>query len=323
MSELRCLCCGKIINIENAAKSELENQWHQKCCNSFFGKGAFPKIDISKENLEAFATETVSKGFTVAGVQKKLSLHLSKEKEQRLTIIGYPSGYILKPQTEEFEFLPELENLVMRMAETAKIKTVPNALIKLDDGPAYITKRIDRNFSGKETKPLAMEDFCQLSERLTEEKYKSSYERCAKVIKQYSSKSGLDLSEFFYRLVFCFITGNSDMHLKNFSLIESESGSRVFALSPAYDLLPVNIVLPEDKEEFALTLNGKKSNLKLTDFLTFAASCGINQAAAGKMIQKLMSYKTEFDEVINNSFLTDEYKKKMHSLVEERISRLI
>ena len=322
MSELRCLCCGKIISTVNASKSELENQWHQQCCNSFFGRGEFPKIDISKETLEAFATEAVSKGFTVAGVQKKLSLHLSKEKEQRLTIVGYPSGYILKPQTEEFDFLPELENLVMRMAKAAKIKTVPNALIKLDDGPAYITKRIDRSFSGNKIKLLAMEDFCQLSERLTEDKYKSSYEHCAKVIKQYSSKSGLDLSEFFYRLVFCFITGNSDMHLKNFSLIESESGSRIFSLSSAYDLLPVNIVLPEDKEEFALTMNGKKSNLKLNDFLTFEASCGINQAAAVKMIKKLVSYKTEFDELINNSLLNDEYKNRMLSLIEERISRL-
>ena len=322
MSELRCLCCGEIIKPENASKSELENQWHQKCCKSFFGRIEFPKIDISKETLEAFAMETVSKGLTVAGVQKKLSLHLSKEKEQRLTIVGYPSGYILKPQTEEFEFLPELENLVMRMAKAAKIKTVPNALIKLADGPAYITKRIDRNFSDSKIKFLAMEDFCQLSERLTEEKYKSSYERCAKVIKQYSSKSGLDLSDFFYRLIFCFITGNSDMHLKNFSLIENESGSRIFSLSPAYDLLPVNIVLPEDKEEFALTMNGKKSNLKQNDFLAFAASCGINQTATVKMIQKLISYKTKFDELINNSFLPDEYNKKMLSLIEERISRL-
>ena len=321
MSELRCLCCGNIINSENASCSELENQWHQKCCNTFFGSGTFPKIEISKESLEAFTIETVSKGLTVAGVQKKLSLHLSKEKEQRLTIVGYPSGYILKPQTEEFKFLPELENLVMRMANIAKIKTVPNALIKLNDGPAYITKRIDRIFSEKETNLLAMEDFCQLSERLTEEKYKSSYERCAKVIKQYSSKSGLDLSEFFYRLIFCFITGNSDMHLKNFSLIESAAGSRIFSLSPAYDLLPVNIVLPEDKEEFALTMNGKKANLKLADFLTFAESCGINKTAASKMIQKLVSYKPKFTELIHSSFLTDEYKKKMLNLIEERIER--
>ena len=101
-----------------------------------------------------------------------------------------------------------------------------------------------------------LEDFCQLSSRITADKYKGSYEGCGRVIQKFSKNVGIDASEFFYRLVFCFLTGNSDMHLKNFSLIENAPGSRVFGLSAAYDLLPVNVIVPEDREQMALTLNG-------------------------------------------------------------------
>ena len=319
MSELCCLCCGKPLDSQ---KENAAIQWHKKCCYTFFGTTVFPEINISKTELEALATETVSKGFTVAGVQKKLSLHLSNEKEHRLTLVGYPAGYILKPQTEEFASLPEMENLVMKLAELAGIKTVPNALIKVHDELAYITRRIDRIGSGDELQLFAMEDFCQLSERLTEEKYKSSYERCAKVIKQYSYKSKLDIVELFYRLVFCFVTGNSDMHLKNFSLIESAPGSRKFTLSPAYDLLPVNLAMPEDKEEFALTMNGKKANLKKSDFLLFAKNCGIEERVAEKLMYKILSFKEKFILQIKDSFLSDEQKDKMIDLLEKRCSAL-
>ena len=120
----------------------------------------------------------------------------------------------------------------------------------------------------------AMEDFCQLDEMLTQDKYKGSYERCAKLIKKYSSIPALDMAELFLRLVFSFAVGNSDMHLKNFSLIETAPESGVYVLSPAYDLLSVNLVMPEDKEQFALPMNGKKTNLRRKDFLIFADTAG-------------------------------------------------
>lgn len=316
MKELKCLCCGKKLNDEN------ENQWHTKCCYNFFGTTVFPKINLSKEMLEKVVTDSVSKGFTVAGVQKKLSLHLSKEKENRLTLVGYPAGYILKPQTDEFESLPEMENLVMKMAEITGIKTVPNALIKVNNQLAYITKRIDRIQKGEEINLFAMEDFCQLSERPTEEKYKSSYERCVKIIREYSSKTGLDISDFFYRLLFCFITGNSDMHLKNFSLIENAPGSREFELSAAYDLLPVNIAMPEDKEEFALTMNGKKANLKHSDFIAFAKVAGINENVSQKMISRILSFKEKYLAAVKESYLSEHLKENFIELINERCNKL-
>lgn len=132
---------------------------------------------------------------------------------------------------------------------------------------------------------LAMEDFCQLDLRLTQDKYKGSYERCAKVIERYSSRVGFDMTELFMRLVFSFVTGNSDMHLKNFSLIETAEKSGEYVLSPAYDLLPVNVILPADIEQTALTLNGKKRNIRRKDFYSFAYKCGIPKNSAENMIK--------------------------------------
>ncbi|MCR5126423.1 MAG: HipA domain-containing protein [Treponema sp.] len=315
-----CLYCRKEISSENPI--ELKNLWHPKCIQKFFGTVDFPEISVTKEQLENLALETVSKGYTVAGVQKKLSLHLSQEKKSRLTIVGYPAGFILKPQTEEFAHLPEMENLVMNIAASAGIKTVPNALVRLYDGFAYITRRIDRKALKSGTKLFAMEDFCQLSERPTEDKYKSSYERCAKIIRTYSSKPGLDIAELFYRLVFCFATGNSDMHLKNFSLIESEPKSRCFELSAAYDLLPVNLAMPEDTEDFALTMNGKKSKIKRHDFLMFADTCKISESAAEKIIHKIISLEGMFKKLVAESFLSESEKSDFIKLIASRMERL-
>ena len=254
--------------------------------------------------LERIATKSISKGYTVPGVQKKLSLHLlSDDDTPRLTLVDYPTGYILKPQVEQFEALPESEHLVMCMADAVGITTVPHALIKNGNTYAYITKRVDRLFSKDQVEKLAMEDFCQLGLRLTQDKYKGSYEQCGKIIKQYSVRSGLDLSELFIRVVFFYITGNSDMHLKNFSLIETAVGSKQYVLSAAYDLLPVKVNMPEDKEDFALAMNGKKTNLRKEDFFLFAKNIGITEDTAQKMINHLVFQKDMLQSMCRESYL--------------------
>ena len=315
---MNCLCCGKPIKDNNESSG-----WHKTCIKKFFTTTVIPEIEITDSVLEELAKESTNKGYTIPGVQKKLSLHLSKEVYPRLTVVNYPTGYILKPQVKEFRALPEAEHIVMSMADKAKIRTVPHALVKSKDSYAYITKRIDRVFSkDSNVKLIAMEDFCQLDLRLTLDKYKSSYERCGNIIKKYSSRSGLDMSELFYRLVFSFIVGNSDMHLKNFSLIESESGSGEYHLSPAYDLLPVNVIMPEDKEEFALPINGKKRNIHRKDFLIFAAGCGIAKLAAEKMIEQLISMVPIFIEMCCNSLMPQDMKEAFIELVDKRVSVL-
>ncbi|MCR4599063.1 MAG: HipA domain-containing protein [Acetatifactor sp.] len=311
---MRCLCCNK--EMTNPSEYERNVSWHVKCIKKFFGTGKLPEIDMSEKALERLANQTVNKGLTIPGVQKKMSLHLETvDKVARLTIVNHPTGYILKPQSEEYPELPEAEFLSMKMAEIAGIKTVPNALLRFQGTYAYVTKRIDRD--GEKT--YAMEDFCQLSGRVTADKYRSSYETCGKVIKKYSHNVGLDVTEFYYRLLFCFCTCNSDMHLKNFSLIEDRPGSRKFSLSAAYDMLPVNVIMPADKEQMALTMNGKKRNLKLKDFLILAESLGIQQKVATDLIKQILRYKEAFLKEIAVSYVSEEMKEKLGSMIQKRM----
>ena len=311
---MNCLCCGKPL------RTKEETGWHKACIKHFFMTETLPEIEIDEQALTQLATETIQKGYTVPGVQKKLSLHLfSQTKKPRLTLINYPSGYILKPQVEEFDSLPEAEQLVMTMADSIGISTVPHALMKGRKEFAYITKRVDRIFEKNDVKMLAMEDFCQLDLRLTQDKYRGSYERCAKIIRKYSSRKGLDMTELYLRLLFSFVVGNSDMHLKNFSLIEMEEGSGKYVLSPAYDLLPVNVIMPEDKEQFALAMNGKKMNLRRKDFMFFADECGISRTSAEKMIGLLVKKKETFISMCRASFLPEYMQERLCVLINERI----
>ena len=317
---MRCLCCAKLIT--SASEEEQKNRWHRSCVRKFFETDTLPSLELSDEKLEELAKETVTKGLTVTGVQKKLSLCLSKGNDNRLTIVNYPSGYILKPQSTDFDSLPEMEAVAMRLADIAGIQTVPHALIECNGVYAYITKRIDRKIKKNNIELYAMEDFCQLANRLTRDKYKGSYERCARIIMSYSSRTGYDLSELYMRLVFSYMIGNSDMHLKNFSLIETKPGNRDFVLSRAYDFLSVNIVMPEDKEEMALTLNRKKRNVRKKDFITFANYCGITNTAATKIIQNIISKEEKYIECICNSELNDTLMTEMCNMVRNRIQNL-
>lgn len=318
---MKCLCCGKKIE-NNATDSEKKCQWHRKCIKQFFHTSEMPALDISKEQLLTLANETVNEGLTVPGVQKKLSLHLSSDLNARLTIVDYPTGYILKPQTDEFENMPEFEDLAMRLAEIMGIQTVPHALIKLNNEYAYITKRIDRDIQKEKTTLFAMEDFCQLSHRLTQDKYKGSYEQCGKIIMKYSITPGLDISELFLRVLASFIIGNSDMHLKNFSLIEIDAGKRNFHLSKAYDMLPVNILMPEDEEQMALTINGKKRNIRKKEFRLLAESCMIPEKAAKHMVEKICSLAEKLFKQVDEAYLSEMQKENVKNLISERIEAL-
>ena len=311
---MNCLCCGRPLHADSA-----QTGWHKACIRRFFGTVSIPEIRIDEETMEKLAAEGTNEGCTVPGVQKKLSLHLNSEHgKPRLTLVNYPTGFILKPQNTEFEALPEAEQLAMCMADASGIATVPHALICENGSYAYITKRVDRVFDKNTVKMLAMEDFCQLDLRITQDKYRGSYERCAKIIGRYSARAGLDMTELFLRLVFSFMTGNSDMHLKNFSLIETDEGSGRYVLSPAYDLLPVNVLVPEDNEQFALAMRGKKANIRRNDFLRFADGCGISRASDEKMIAAITAKKDKYITMCSGSLLPDRLKVRFAALIEER-----
>ena len=312
---MKCLYCNKVIKDNEI--NEITHQWHTKCIKTFFGSKVMPTIDCNLHTI----TENI-KEFNpgVCGVQKKLSLHLDTNKETRLTLIGYPAGYILKPQSDEYNKLPELEFLSMLMAKETGIKVVPFALIKVDNEIAYITKRIDRDIQNNKIIKYAMEDFCQLENKLTTNKYLGSYERCGEVINKYSSISSIDKTEFLLLIIFCFVIGNSDMHLKNFSLIENEKGE--FVLSKAYDLLSTNLVIPSDKEELALTINSKKSNFKIKEFKLLAKSLDINDKVLISLIKKVIDKKDKYIEMIDDSYLDESQKHDFKQIILTRIERL-
>lgn len=315
---MNCLCCGKPLPEKNE-----QIGWHNRCIKRFFGTSALPNVEIDEKAIELLAIDSTNKGYTIPGAQKKLSLHLVSEgKTPRLALLNFPTGYILKPPVKDFRSLPEAEHLAMCMADAARISTVPHGLVSGNGSFAYITKRVDRIFENNGIRLLAMEDFCQLDLRLTQDKYRGSYERCSSIIRKYSSRTMLDMTELFIRLAFSFLVGNSDMHLKNFSLVETAEGSGQYVLSPAYDLVPVNVIMPEDKEQFALTMNGKKMNIRKKDFLVFADTCEISRSSAEKMIHKLVLMKPTFISMCDESLLPEDLRERFIHLIEERSSVL-
>lgn len=307
----RCLYCYEPLN-------EGEELMHKRCAKKFFGNEEVPELGFDKGELVEMAKRLIKSQTTVTGVQPKLSLSATGVKGQkRLTIVGLLGDYICKPQTEEYKMMPEVEDLTMHLAECAKIDTVPHTLMKMaDESLCYLTRRIDR----KNGEKIAMEDMCQLTERMTEYKYKGSYESIGKKIAELSSQKSIDIVNFFDIVLFSWITGNNDMHLKNFSMY-SPNGTDI-KLTPAYDLLNVSIVNPEDKEEMALTLNGKRSNIRINDFIKAAATIGIEEKIVMKQVSKYERLMPKFREIIEKSFLDEEMKEKYIELLQRRIKML-
>ncbi|MEO8211264.1 MAG: HipA domain-containing protein [bacterium] len=313
----RCLYCYQTLG-------ENEIDFHPTCSKKIFGQAGPPEMPYTEAQMEELAKQVVRSHITVPGVQPKISLDLSpsqnKNEPKRFTIVGLSGGYILKPPTKNFPQLPVVEDLTMHLAEIAKIKIVPHSLIRLQSGSlAYITKRVDRI---KKTK-LHMEDMCQLTERLTEEKYNGSYEQVAKTISKYSINPGLDVVNFFEQLVFSYLTGNADMHLKNFSLIRlSLTNNAGYILSPAYDMVATVLVNPADKEEFALTLNGKKKKINRSDFTTAFNTSYLESKQQENIFKKMETAKDKWMEFIEISFLRKEFKKAYIDLIQDRFARL-
>jgi serine/threonine-protein kinase HipA len=292
-----------------------------------FGKPQPPLLPFTEAQMLALGEQVIKNQVAVTGVQPKLSLDIEKPGKEnnatdipaRFTIVGLWGGYILKPPTKQYPHLPELEDLTMHLATLAGIATVPHSLIRLQTGNlAYITKRIDRN----KKKKLHMEDMCQLTERLTEDKYKGSYEQIGKTIVKYSANPGLDLINFFEQVIFSFLTGNADMHLKNFSLIQRPAAAD-YVLAPAYDMVASALVVPGDEEELALNLNGKKRKIQRKDFDVALSSFKMLEE---KTIANLFSHfeKTigKWLDFIPHSFIPDEMKEAYKTIIQERAARL-
>ena len=308
MRKENCLYCYKILN-------EKEKSFHISCAKKMFGTQQAPVIDFNLKQLEELAKEIVIKSIAVTGVQPKLSLEIEKHKNElsRLTIVGLHGNYILKPPSTKYEELPQNEDVTMHLASLVKIKTAQHCLIRLGSNElAYITKRFDRNKKNK----IALEDFCQLTENLTEHKYRGSIEKIAKTIRKYTTNTGLEILRLYELVLFCYLTGNADMHLKNFALLENDLGE--FELSPAYDLLNTALVIADDKEETALTINGKKNRLTKKDFDALALSMGINMKALKDINDKFEQVLPDWITLIKQSFLSKYMQKRYIEFIQTK-----
>ncbi|HCS20061.1 MAG TPA: toxin HipA [Bacteroidetes bacterium] len=311
----RCLYCYQIL-------LEGETDFHASCSKKMFGTVEPPVLPYTEEQMAELAGEIIQSQSTITGVQAKLSLHLASAERPNLpkkfTIVGLWGGYILKPPTTHYQQLTEVEDLTMHLAELAGIKVVPHSLIRMASGNlAYITKRIDRYKKEK----LHMEDMCQLTERLTEHKYQGSHEQIAKAIIKYSNTPGLDLVNFFEMVLFSFLTGNADMHLKNYSLLyQFERGP---VLSPAYDLVATALVNKADDEDLALTLNGKKKKIKKQDFIFAMNTVKLDNKQQANIFKKMEKAIPKWLDFIDISFLDHDFKKQYKAIINERSNRVL
>lgn len=305
---MKCLICYMPLG-------ESEIDYHEKCLKKEFGLKQMPTVNIDEKELKRYAKELIETKTAITGVQPKLSLWLEESKQNiRFTIIENKSNFIIKPASEVYDALPENEDLCMHLASELNIKTAKHSLIRMSsDNLAYITQRFDR----VKDKKIASEDLCQLTESLTEHKYRGSYENTGRTIRQYSSQSGFDTLTFFELLLFSYIIGNADMHLKNFSMLENVDGN--FSLSPAYDLLSTFLVIDNEIEQMSLTINGKKNNIKKSDFDILAKNLTLNEKQRDNTYKKFISKKVKIEWWIINSFLPRNQKEKLKDLIEKRM----
>jgi len=327
MSTERCLGCYR--QLENG-----QRDYHPACSRKLFGTPVPPELPFTEQDLLDLAEQSVLHSTTVTGAQTKLSVGLLRGKGEsapdRLTIMGVWGSHILKPPTPSYPHMPELEDLSMHLATLAGLATVPHGLMRMqasssrtsgDGALAYITRRVDRvgKPGAKSMKKLHMEDMCQLTERQTEHKYKGSHEQIAKAIARFARNTQFDLTFFYEQVLFSFLTGNADMHLKNFSLLKDMEGH--YNLSPAYDLVPSTMLINET-EELALTLNGRKSRITRADFETAMRAAGLNDRAILNLFNRMKKALPKWMEFIGLGFVPEEMKERYRELITERSVRM-
>lgn len=307
----RCLICG------NEITADTSTEYHSACAKSLFDSSAAPSFAYSTEELNRLARNIIEARISVPGVQPKLSVHLEHAPQGggRLTLVGLDGDYILKLPTRQYAELPEAEHFAMTLARLCGIETATFGLVRLANGNlAYLTRRMDRTDGIKH-----MEDMCQLCERRAERKYYGSYEQIARQIWAHSAFPGEDAVRFFGLVLFSFVTGNSDMHLKNFSLIREHNGE--WHLSPAYDLVPVKTVLPTDEDDLALTLNGKNRKLREKDFRTAATTMRLTEVQYTRTLRRVLRpLAANLDAALGRSFLSDEFRSRVRASIRERLA---
>lgn len=312
MTERKCLYCYK--KLEGTP-----TDFHRRCSKKFFGLEIPPHLELTISDIENYAVNLLKRSVSVTGVQPKLSIDIKKNRNEpnKLTIVGLWGKFILKLPHNDYPQMPEIEDVTMKLAEVSGINTAEHSLIRLKSGEiAYISKRFDRTRNGK----LHVEDFAQLLEVLTERKYSGSVEQVGKGIMKFSSFPGNDLINLFEIVLFSFLTGNSDMHLKNYSLLRDENDD--LRLSPAYDLLSTRLLLPQDKEEYALSINGKKSKINREDFDKLGNNFQLSEKTLTTIYKKYLFIQSGWEKIIKEGFLNESTQKKYLDLINNNLEKV-
>jgi len=285
-----------------------KNDMDDTLIKRMFGTTVWPVIDFGLAGIP-FQAQKLAGKLSISGMQPKLILKLNTDKNQLETMPG--GDYILKPQTDRFLNIPENEQCCMDIAEVLGIDTPPHCLLPLKDNSlAYVIKRFDREDGEK----IHQEEFSQLLGE--DDKYKGSVERIGRKIREISTAPGYDLQLLFERVVLNFIVANADAHLKNYSMRYFGDGRR---LSPVYDVVCSRLVIPDEKEESAITVNGKKNNLTRSDFDVLAAYLKTPLNVGYRNFEHKYGV---IKGIVEKSNLPQEDKTLFVKIVEERLNRL-
>lgn len=294
---------------------EQPERYHKRCLQELFGTPTLPAIEVELAKLHTLGL-AMAGHTSISGVQSKISLGFSGDRATLQVAIA-EGRYILKPSGERFPHLPENEITTMRLAEVAGIDIPPCALVPLKDGSlAYVVTRFDRTPNGKK---LRQEDFCQLGELPPVDKYNGSAELCARLVRKYATEPVIENAKLFRRMVFVWLSGNGDMHLKNFSLLAGEDGLQ--RLSPAYDLVCSVLVIKED--QLSLPVGGKKDRLSRRHWLEYATQhCKVPPPAANRAIDEVRGKLPDMLALVARAPLPDDMKAEYSTLLKQRTADL-
>lgn len=281
------------------------------------GLSQLAKLEYTAEEQRIEAFNRGAK-ISIQGVQPKLSAILNIKKE-KFDIVDRKGKYILKPQHNYFPEMPENEDLTMRLASLIGLDVPVHGMIWAKDNTlTYFIKRFDRK--GQNDK-IAIEDFAQLAGLSRDTKYNYSLEKVVKLIDTFCTFPSIEKVKLFKLVLFSFIIGNEDMHLKNLSIINRDGK---IELSPCYDLVNTTIEYKRPIEEMALTLRGNKKNLTRSLFIKYFGKerCDLTDKTIDKVLESISYARPKWIEEINNSFLSSEMKDKYLELVDSRFTRL-
>ena len=299
----RCFCCHLPVEA---------GKYHEKCLQNLFGIPRAPKISFSTPDIPVQLRQSEQTLFSISGVQIKTLARLNHEKTELLIA---PSGgtHILKPEPTEYPELPVTENLCMAMAGAADLEAPPHGLFPMGDGNlCYVILRFDRTPTGEK---IHKEDMAQILGLPGDSKYNGSIESIGKALWKHASFPGLEVLRLFERVLFCFLIGNGDMHLKNWALFRDSKG--LLRLSPCYDFVSSRIYLQD--EESALTLNGRKNRIRRSDFDALAGYLKIDPKARDKVYSSFAQKTPAWLEMVRGSPLSSPRKESLEALISSRM----